>query len=289
MRTLTATTRQRWAALSAGGRLWWTAMATLGIATAVLVGVATVGDSMAGARGTTAAKSSAPATTAPSAMGHMGHTSTGNGVGSSGAGSTPAVTQTSSICPNVHGTVMGDGMLMAPVPSGAPTAAQQAAANQLVAATTQGIAKYANLQTAEAAGYVPITNPDAHLVHYADWEAVRSGDVLDPQRPSSLVFANTVNGPVLLGAMYLGPGPCRPGPDVGGPLTQWHAHTNLCLSATHQVVGRTDASGICSSGRHNTSTFFMLHVWTEPSLASTQQFQADLSRSSLVPIILGKA
>jgi len=40
---------------------------------------------------------------------------------------------------------------------------------------------------------------------------------------------------------------------------------------------------------HNTSTYFMLHVWTEPSLASTHQFQADLTRAELAPIIRGQA
>jgi hypothetical protein len=180
---------------------------------------------------------------------------------------------------------MGDGMVMAPVPSGPPTAAEQAAADTLVAQTTAAVAKYASLSAATAAGYVPATNPNGYEVHYANWQIVRSGDVLDPTHPSSLVYANTVKGPVLLGAMYLGAGPCIPGPDIGGPLTQWHAHDNLCLSATHQVVGKTDASGSCASGVHNTSTYFMLHVWVAPSLAASHQFQPDLTAAELAPII----
>jgi hypothetical protein len=180
---------------------------------------------------------------------------------------------------------MGDGMVMAPVPSGAPTAAEQAAANTLVAQTTAAISKYASLSAATAAGYVPATNPNGYEVHYANWQIVKSGDVLDPTHPSSLVYANTVKGPVLLGAMYLGAGPCIPGPDVGGPLTQWHAHDDLCLSATHQVVGKTNASGACATGVHNTSTYFMLHVWVAPSLAATHQFQPDLTAAELAPII----
>jgi hypothetical protein len=182
-------------------------------------------------------------------------------------------------------TAMPDGMVMAPVPAGAPSAAQQAAADRLVAQTTQALTKYTSLSAAEAAGYVPATNPNGYVVHYADWRTVASGDVLDPSHPSSLVYANTVSGPLLLGAMYLGPGPCQPGPDVGGPLTQWHAHANLCLSATHQVVGRSTSAGTCALGTHNTNTYFMLHVWTAPSLASTQQFQADLTKAEIAPII----
>jgi hypothetical protein len=180
---------------------------------------------------------------------------------------------------------MSNGMVMAPVPSGAPTPAQQAAADQLVGQTTTGLEKYATLSAATAAGYVPATNPNGYVVHYANWQTVRSGDVLDPSHPSSLVYANTVHGPVLLGAMFLGAGPCQPGPDVGGPLTQWHAHDNLCLSASHQVVGSTSANGTCASGVHNSATYFMLHVWVAPSLASQHQFQADLTRSLIAPII----
>lgn len=228
----------------------------------------------------------------PGMPGMSGGSGTGTGTGSSSTGSagasaaTSPATTTASICPNVTGTTtMGNGMVMAPVPSGPPTAAEQAAADTLVAQTTAAVAQYASLSAATAAGYVPATNPDGYEVHYANWQIVRSGDVLDPNHPSSLVYANTVKGPVLLGAMYLGAGPCIPGPDVGGPLTQWHAHDDLCLSATHQVVGKTDASGACATGVHNTSTYFMLHVWVAPSLAATHQFEPDLTRAELAPII----
>ena len=214
-----------------------------------------------------------------------------NGASGSGSGSSSsagAAQTTSAVCPNVKGTtVMSDGMVMAPVPSGSPTAAQQAAADQLVAQTKATLAKYASLSAATAAGYVPATNPNGRVVHYANWSAARS-DGFDPSNPAFLVYANTLNGPVLMGAMYLGPAPCTPGPDIGGPLTQWHAHDNLCLSGG-QVVGRTSASGTCATGVHNTNTYFMLHVWTEPSLAASHQFQADLTRAELAPIILGTA
>jgi hypothetical protein len=177
---------------------------------------------------------------------------------------------------------------MAPVPSGPPTAAQKAAAAELVARTKAALVQFTSLSAAIAAGYVPATNPNGYEVHYANWQTVRSGDVLDPAHPSSLVYANTVNGPVLLGAMYLGPAPCQPGPDIGGSLTDWHAHDNLCLSATHQVVGKTTAAGTCATGTHNTNTYFMLHVWVAPSLAATHQFQPDLTRAELAPIIQGQ-
>jgi len=281
---------QRWSHLGLAARMWWAALTAVGIAAVLVLAATTVSDA-------TSHPATPSSATAPSATSSNGAGSgsvpgmAGMAAGASGSGSSTSAgtAQTSSaVCPNVKGsTVMSDGMVMAPVPSGQPTAAQQAAANQLVARTQATLAKYKSLPAATAAGYVPATNPNGYTVHYANWSAARS-DGFDPSNPAFLVYANTVNGPVLMGAMYLGPAPCKPGPDVGGSLTQWHAHDNLCLSGG-QVVGRTSASGTCASGVHNTNTYFMLHVWTEPSLASGHQFQADLTRAELAPIILGTA
>jgi hypothetical protein len=296
MRKLMMKVRARWNATGTAGRLWWGAASSLGVAAVLVLGATSLTDAAgSSAAGTGVAASShgtntasaAPSSSMPGMSGGTGAGTGSTGTGSTGADSTTSpATTTASICPNVTGTTtMGNGMVMAPVPAGPPTAAEQAAANTLVAQTTAAISKYASLSAATAAGYVPATNPNGYEVHYANWQIVRSGDVLDPDHPSSLVYANTVKGPVLLGAMYLGAGPCIPGPDVGGPLTQWHAHDDLCLSATHQVVGKTDASGACATGVHNTDTYFMLHVWVAPSLAATHQFQPDLTSAELAPII----
>jgi hypothetical protein len=280
--------RSRWGELGTAARLWWAGAGAVALAAVLALGVTTLTDapSQSGSRDVAAASApsapstpSTPTTTSPSSMGSM------PGMANGAAGG-DASTTSATVCANVKNTTtMGNGMVMAPVPAGAPTAAEKAAANTLVAETTADVAKYANLSAATAAGYVPATNPSGYEVHYADWATVKAGDVLDPSHPSSLVYANTVNGPVLLGAMYLGAGPCIPGPDIGGPLTQWHAHDDLCLSATHEVVGKTSAGGTCATGVHNTNTYFMLHVWVAPSLAATHQFQPDLTRAELAPII----
>jgi hypothetical protein len=201
---------------------------------------------------------------------------------------TPTATQAPEpvVCADVNGaSVMSDGMVMAPVPNRLPTAAERSAAQKLVESVTGGVARYAHLSAAVADGYVPATNPKGYIVHYANWGIVRDGDVLDANRPSSLVYANTVSGPLLIGVMFLGPAPCRPGPDVGGPLTEWHAHANLCLSATHQVVGRSDSNGECTVGAHNTNTYFMMHVWTAPTLAQSYQFAAHVPTAAYAAII----
>ena len=282
----------RWSTLGTAARLWWAGLATVVTAAVLVLAATTVVDATSHpAAGTAAASTSSakPATsTSGSATGSGSGSTSMPGMAGGAAGSAGAAQPTSTTCPDVKGsTVMADGMVMAPVPSGSPTAAQQAAADQLVAQTEATLAKYASVSAATAAGYVPATNPNGRVVHYANWSVARS-DGFDPANPAFLVYANTLKGTVLMGAMYLGPAPCTPGPDVGGPLTQWHAHDNLCLSGG-RVVGRTSATGACSSGVHNTNTYFMLHVWTEPSLAASHQFQADLTRSELVPIILGTA
>jgi len=301
MRNVMMKVRARWSATGSARRMWWGAASSLAVAAILVVGATSLTDAAgnsavaAPSHGASTSKTGG-SSSMPGMPGMSGGASAGTGstttgstsTGSTGAGSaTSPVSTTASVCPNVQGTTtMGNGMVMAPVPAGPPTAAEQAAANTLVAQTTAAVARYASLSAATAAGYVPATNPNGYEVHYANWQTVRSGDVLDPNNPSSLVYANTVKGPVLLGAMYLGAGPCIPGPDVGGPLTQWHAHDDLCLSATtHQVVGKTDASGACATGVHNTNTYFMLHVWVAPSLAATHQFQPDLTAAELAPII----
>jgi hypothetical protein len=195
-----------------------------------------------------------------------------------------AMTSSNSICPNVQGaTVMANGMVMAPVPSTPPTSSQQAAANSLVAQVDQGIEQYSNVQTAEADGYEPISSSRGPMTHYLNRSVVKQGDVLDPSHPSALMFANTVDGPVLIGAMFLGPAPCVPGPDIGGSLTQWHAHDNLCFSGG-QLVGKTGSDGTCAAGSQHDTAYFMMHVWTAPQLAAQYQFQADLPPSAYASI-----
>jgi hypothetical protein len=273
---------QRWAIMGLAAKMWWIGITAVGLAAVLVAAAATVVETPRHPASSSSAASKNAGSVTSSAAGSTG------GMAMSGSPGDVASTASAPVCSNVKGaTVMGDGMVMAPVPSGPPMATQQAAADQLVAATKVTLAKYASLAAATAAGYTPATNPNGYLVHYANWQIART-DGFDPFYPAFLMYANTVNGPELMGAMYLGPAPCTPGPDIGGSLTQWHAHDNLCLSGG-QVVGRTTSSGTCTSGVHNTNTYFMLHVWTEPSLAATHQFQPDLTRAELAPIIDGNA
>jgi hypothetical protein len=142
----------------------------------------------------------------------------------------------------------------------APTAAQSSAAMQLIQSTSAAVAKYHNLAAAKADGYVAITDPNYPVVHYIKPAAMGQAP-LDPNDVQSLVYARTTRGWVLAAAMYMSQGNGVPGPMPGGCLTQWHAHTNLCLSSTTHVI---EGFAPCAAGSTLLKTPEMLHVWQVP-------------------------
>lgn len=143
-----------------------------------------------------------------------------------------------------------------------PSAAQQAAADKLIADTRAATARFSILAAATAAGYRPVTPPGLAVVHYVDPVYMDDGHELDPTRPESLVYVNTTHGPVLAGAMYIANQDDSNPPQVGGCLTQWHTHLDLCFSmATQQVVDSTGADGTCPAGEVHYVPPPMLHVW----------------------------
>ena len=50
-------------------------------------------------------------------------------------------------------------------------------------------------------------------------------------------------------------------PDVGGPLTQWHIHNNLCFTTSGHVAGLTNADGGCNAPLVKGPLTPMIHVW----------------------------
>ncbi len=139
-----------------------------------------------------------------------------------------------------------------------PTRSQIAAAQYLVASTLVDSARYEDLSVAKQDGFIPITPPTLPVVHYVKPASLNVDDILNPEAPQSLVYANTSHGPVLAAVMYLMPAAGMRGPTPGGCLTQWHVHTNLCFSTTTgAVVGFTP----CRPGSVFHPTPEMLHVW----------------------------
>ncbi|MCA1691070.1 MAG: hypothetical protein LC733_02310, partial [Actinobacteria bacterium] len=143
-----------------------------------------------------------------------------------------------------------------------PTKAQIVAAEKLIADTKAGTARYAaSMYAASADGYVGPSTP-ATTDHYSNGAYSGDGRVLDPTRPESLMYTLTSRGPVLVGVMYLMNVPGEFGPEVGGCLTRWHVHTNVCLStATFQPVQEMVEGQACPVGTFHFIPPPALHVW----------------------------
>jgi hypothetical protein len=148
----------------------------------------------------------------------------------------------------------------------APTAEPRAAADALWAATAAGIGEYSDPARAAADGYVVagIGGTDFHAMNPVHEHDDR---VLDPQRPEALVYGSTPDGrPVLLGAMFVMPELRGAGPEVGGSLTTWHAHEQICFSLTPPALtGILSPLGSCPAASITLPlTAEMIHVWTVP-------------------------
>ncbi len=145
----------------------------------------------------------------------------------------------------------------------APTAAQVEAAATLIKETDASLVRFQNVNNAYAAGYTyrAATNGEEHLIYEGGDPAYQG---LNPQDPSSLVYAINVNDhpPILLGAMYLMPDGVS-GPQVGGGLTRWHSHLEVCKGDQIIIAGFNFAlGGTCNpSTWHDQYTTQMLHVW----------------------------
>lgn len=163
---------------------------------------------------------------------------------------------------------MGAGMQVVTGPcTGTPTAAQQQAAVALVDDTWRADKKYRSLAVAKADGFVQLTPTGQAVVHYIDianyLAAAVGGPTINPQKPQSLVYANTPRGAVLVAVMYLDPQGRTSTPQPGGCLTPWHVHTNLCFAANgFAVVGVTHPA--CAAGSVHRGTPPMMHVWFAP-------------------------
>ena len=160
-----------------------------------------------------------------------------------------------------------------------PTAAQVEAAANLVKETDASLVRFENVNNAIAAGYTErlATNGEEHLLCQNCSSAFEG---LNPQDPSSLVYAINVKGhaPILLGAMYLmGDGN---GPQVGGGLTRWHSHLEVCQGGRIIIAG----FGLALPGQCDPSTWKdqyttqMLHVWVVPYPGGV--FSDDLSTAA---------
>ena len=167
----------------------------------------------------------------------------------------------------------------------AVTAAELEAATRLVAETKAAAARFEDIDAARAMGYYQVPPPRNGLAHYLNAGYTRDGRILDPERPESLVYLRLTDGSwTLVGVLYRMPRPDQPGPRVGGALTAWHAHDNLC-TANGRVVGTT-TNGRCATGTAGT-TPEMLHVWLVDNPAGV--FSDDMEPAALGEVVKSRA
>jgi hypothetical protein len=142
---------------------------------------------------------------------------------------------------------------------------QQAAAENLLAITLVELPQFSDPAVAETMGFTSIGDGFLGHEHYLNAANMNDDKILDPDYPESLVFDTSVTPKKLVAAMFM----MNPGdtladvPELGGKLTQWHVHDNLCFAGP-RVAGLTDADGNCPNGLSKGAETPMIHVWTVP-------------------------
>jgi hypothetical protein len=145
------------------------------------------------------------------------------------------------------------------------TLQQQAAAENLLAHTLQRLPQFADPLAVGDMGFVSIGDGFLGHEHYLNAANMNDDRLLDPQYPESLVFDTSFTPKKLVAAMFM----MNPGdtlddvPELGGKLTQWHVHDNLCFSGP-RVAGLTDVDGNCPPGLTKGAATPMIHVWITP-------------------------
>jgi hypothetical protein len=148
------------------------------------------------------------------------------------------------------------------------TPEEQARAENLIAITLLRLPKYKDYRTAERDGYFSIGDAVTGDEHFVKPAYFTDDKMLDPDYPESLVYKpdpSAPGGKRLAAAMYM----AKPGtklenvPNIGGKLTQWHIHDNLCFTAGGQVAGIRESNGPCPPGLNGGVDSPMIHVWIE--------------------------
>jgi hypothetical protein len=149
------------------------------------------------------------------------------------------------------------------------TPEQQAAAENLVAVTLRYLPQFADPAAAEAAGYHSIGDGGTGYEHLINWDLIDDGRLLDPNYPEALVYAYDKGERTLEAAMFMMPSGTTLDdvPELGGELTQWHIHDDLCFSddpTAPRVAGVTEIGGECPAPLVKFEPVPMIHVWIVP-------------------------
>jgi hypothetical protein len=155
------------------------------------------------------------------------------------------------------------------------TPEQQARAENLIVVSLARLPQFSDPAVAESAGFHSIGDAVTGDEHYINWSYVNDDKILDPDYPESLVYQMRDGRKTLVAAMFMLPdGTTLDGvPDVGGKLTQWHVHNDLCF--TDDPVAPTLAFGAgagpvvgtdnpCPPPTQKRANVPMMHVWIVP-------------------------
>jgi hypothetical protein len=236
---------------------------TLGIS-ALVTALLTV-PAMVSAGGHTHAHGSGHDATTTAAAGSHTHGATGSGASGGGNGGgngghthVPAVVPPKPYDPTKPIDLGG-------VPGVTPE--QQARAENLIAVTVVRLPQWSDPKVAEAAGFRSIGDAVTGDEHYINLAYFKDGRILDPDHPEALVYEpDGKGGKKLAAAMYM----LETGstladvPDIGGKLTQWHIHNNLCFTIGGRVGGLTNGQGGCDAPLVKGPDTPMIHVWIQP-------------------------
>jgi len=141
---------------------------------------------------------------------------------------------------------------------------------KLIETTIKDLKRFQTPAQAYALGYRSIGDRLTGDEHYVNWSYANDGHILDPARPESIVYEVRNGKQQAVAAMYGMPfgSTFADVPDVGGALTQWHVHADLCLTNNPQqrvVAGLTSLHGACPPGTSKAGNTPMLHVWSIPN------------------------
>ena len=145
------------------------------------------------------------------------------------------------------------------------TKEQRANAQRLIDVTAAAMKKFPDEQSLLAAGYRSINDSITGFEHFVQWGYLADGQELNPERIESIVMKMpTAPGEkkIVASAMYiLERGKTMADvPEIGGALTTWHDHQNLCWDSAGHVVGLL-RNGQCVPAGTFAPTPPMLHVW----------------------------
>ena len=135
-------------------------------------------------------------------------------------------------------------------PTRAPSAADSARANKVVADAREALVRFKDVRVAEREGYKMFAPnvKNQPVYHFTSMRAaVREHFTFDPARPSSLLYKENGDGSMrLVGAMYGAPKDAswdELNERIPLSMARWHLHTNMCVPRLAQLERWKESDG----------------------------------------------